>query len=284
MEDIETKIDSLLSKTRECYRVINYPLHTLEKTEIIRTLGSLKASLETLAKEIFEANREAHLQYISELNPKKLDIFHQNFLILANKVNKHLFLELNKKEITNDLLNIKEAITRPQGYYDLEEEVKNELNIFIQYLEGAKKTIENKYIDIGAQRRSSEQLMTLVSQKDNKILELNKKVEEYRWLEAKEKMTVSKISNLESELLSKTKATEQNQTLLKIHVVHLEQELANIYRNIKQLNNDITHLDNSQLEKEKISLELIKELKDELLTTRYALTKASQELKKNNLQ
>jgi Zn-finger protein len=93
-------------------------------------------------------------------------------------------------------------------------------------------------------------------------------------------MTVSKISNLEAELLSRTKATEQNQTLLKIHIVHLEQELANIYRNIKQLNNDITHLDNSQLEKEKISLELIKELKDELLTTRYALTKASQELKK----
>jgi len=284
MDDVYTKIDLLLSKTRECYRIITNPLHTLEKIEIIRTLGALREALEKISKEIGEANRGMNLQYVSELNPKKLDLFHQNFLMLANKVNKHLFIELHKKEITNDLLNIKEAITRPQGYYDLEEEVKNELNIFIQFLEGAKKIIENKYVDIGAQKRSSEQLMTLVSQKDNKILNLNKQLEEYRWLEAKEKMVASKISNLESELISKTKVTEQNQTLLKIHIVHLEQELANIYRHIKQLNNDITNLDNSQLEKERIALELIKELKDELLTTRYALTKASHELKKNNTQ
>ena len=139
--------------------------------------------------------------------------------------------------------------------------------------------MEHKYIDIGSQKKDNEQLMNLVSQKDNKILELNKKINEYRWLEAKEKAMMSKVSDLEAELLKKTKANEQNQTLLKLHIIQIEQELTNIYRHIKQLNNDISHLDNSHIEKEQIALELIKELKDELLTTRYALTKASNELK-----
>jgi len=280
MQDVYVKLDELLNIARECYRIISVPLHTQDKIEVVKTLGILKESLEHLSKTIYETNKTTHLQYSSDINPKKMDLFNQNFSAISNKVNQHLFFAMNKKEQDNDLMNIKEAITRPQVYYDLEEEVKNELNIFILFLEQSKTTIEHKYVDIGSQRKDNEQLMNLVSQKDNKILELNKKVEEYRWLEAKEKAMISRVSDLESELLKKTKANEQNQTLLKLHIIQIEQELANIYNHIKQLNNDISHLDNSHMEKEQIALELIKELKDELLTTRYALTKASMDLKR----
>lgn len=279
MQDVQLKITELLNIAKESYNIISVPLHTQDKSEITKTLISLKESLEKLSKKIYEINKTTNLQYASDINPKKMDLFSQNFSAISNKVNEHLFLEIHKKEINNNLMNIKDAITRPQAYYDLEEEVKNELNIFILFLDISKKNMEHKYIDIGSQKKDNEQLMNLVSQKDNKILELNKKINEYRWLEAKEKAMMSKVSDLEAELLKKTKANEQNQTLLKLHIIQIEQELTNIYRHIKQLNNDISHLDNSHIEKEQIALELIKELKDELLTTRYALTKASNELK-----
>ncbi|GEM_PF-1171071 len=279
MQDVQIKITELLNIAKESYNIISIPLHTQDKTEVTKTLISLKESLENLSKKIYEINKTTNLQYASDINPKKMDLFSQNFSAISNKVNEHIFLELHKKEINNNLMNIKDAITRPQAYYDLEEEVKNELNIFILFLDISKKNMDHKYIDIGSQKKDNEQLMNLVSQKDNKILELNKKINEYRWLEAKEKAMMSKVSDLEAELLKKTKANEQNQTLLKLHIIQIEQELANIYRHIKQLNNDISHLDNSHIEKEQIALELIKELKDELLTTRYALTKASNELK-----
>jgi len=279
MQDVQLKINELLNLAKEGYKIMSIPLHTLEKTEIIKILNKLKESLENLSRKIYEINKATNLQYFVDINPKKMDLFSQNFSGLAHKVNDHLFLEINKKEVNNDLMSIKDAITRPQAYYDLEEEIKNELNIFILYLDISSKKIEHKYIDIGSQKKDNEQLMNLVSQKDNKIIELHKKLNEYRWLEAKEKAMMSRVSNLEEELLKKTKANEQNQTLLKLHIIQIEQELNNMYRNIKQLNNDISHLDNSHIEKEKIALELIKELKDELLTTRYALTKASNELK-----
>ncbi len=275
MKNIIEQIDSLLFKARNIYRSISVPLYKQEKDMLVSTLKKLKEELEELAKEILDIEKTVVTQYSYELSPKKLDLFYQNLLIIANKLNKHIFLETNKTEIRHDLVNIKEAITRPQTFYDMEEELKNEINIFIDFLENAKLQIKHKYINIGAKKKSSEELLKILSQKDSKIIELNKKIYDFKWLEAKDKAKESLISNLENELLRKTKAAEQNSTLLKMHIIKVESELSEIYRNIKKLNSDISHLDNSYLEKEKISLELIKELKDELLATRYALSKIS---------
>jgi len=46
-----------------------------------------------------------------------------------------------------------------------------------------------------------------------------------------------------------------------------------MYKVIKKLTLDIDESEKANLEKEKLALELIKELKDELLSTRYALSK-----------
>jgi len=273
MSDIIKQIEDLIFKSREIYSSITIPLYKQQHHMLIDTLKNVKNKLEELAQDILNIQKVSLIQYSFELNAKKLDIFHQNFLIISNKINKHIFLEVNKKEIKNQLVNIKEEITKPQTFYELEEDLKNEINLFISFLESAKLEIKHKYANIGEQNRSSEELLKILKQKDSKILELNKQLHDYKWLDAKEKAKESLLANLENELIKRTKANEQNSTLLKMHIIKLESEISEMYRNIKKLNNDITHLDNSYLEKEKISLELIKELKTELLAARYALSK-----------
>ncbi|MCK9293155.1 MAG: hypothetical protein WCY27_02565 [archaeon] len=274
--DVVEKLSELISLSREIYSDLREPLYTQKKENLIKILTKTKEDLDLLANKTLDIGKISLIQYFSEINSKKLDLFSQNFQIISTRINKHLFLEINKTEIKNDLVNIKEAITRPQIYYDLEANIKNELNIFIDYLENSKKVISSKYMDIGAKKKSAEELLLLLEHKEKKIHELLKKINDYKWLEAKEKAKDSLISNLEIELIKKTKASEQNSTLLKMHIIKIESEISEMYRNIKKLNNDISHLDNSYLEKEKISLELIKELKDELLATRYALVKMSE--------
>ncbi|MDD3975597.1 MAG: hypothetical protein PHN22_00320 [Candidatus ainarchaeum sp.] len=271
--DILENIDYLINNSREVYRSIIVPLYQLKKEELILTLKKLETSLEKLAQDTISINRKTLIQYSIEINTSKMQLFHEDFLILANNIKKQIFLEENKAEVKNQLLNIKEAISHPQTYYDIEEKLKNEINIYIDFLESAKLQIKNKYIDISKEKKTKEELLKIIEAKNHVIKEQHKKINDYSWLEAKEKAKDSKISGLEEALLKKVKVTEERQILLKIHVSKIESEINEIYRHIKNLNHDIKSLDNFNLEKEQISLELIRELKDELLATRYALSK-----------
>ncbi|MDD3178505.1 MAG: hypothetical protein PHR26_03215, partial [Candidatus ainarchaeum sp.] len=271
--DILENIDYLINNSREVYRSIIVPLYQLKKEELILTLKKLETSLEKLAQDTISINRKTLIQYSIEINTSKMQLFHENFLILANNIKKQIFLEENKAEVKNQILSIKEAISHPQIYYDIEEKLKNEINIYIDFLESAKLQIKNKYIDISKEKKTKEELLKIIEAKNHVIKEQHKKINDYSWLEAKEKAKDSKISGLEEALLKKVKVTEERQILLKIHISKIESEINEIYRHIKNLNHDIKSLDNFNLEKEQISLELIRELKDELLATRYALSK-----------
>ena len=271
--DILENIDYLINNSREIYRSIIIPLYQLKKEELILTLKKLNKSLEKLAEDTISINRKTLIQYSIEINTSKMQLFHEDFLILSNNIKKQIFLEENKAEVKNQILNIKEAISHPQKYYDIEEKLKNEINLFIDFLESAKLQIKNKYIDISKEKKTKEELLKIIEAKNHVIKEQHKKINDYSWLEAKEKAKDSKISGLENELLKKIKVTEERQTLLKIHISKIESEVNEIYRHIKNLNHDIKSLDDCSLEKERVSLELIRELKDELLATRYALSK-----------
>lgn len=271
--DILENIDYLINNSREIYRSIIIPLYQLKKEELILTLKKLNKSLEKLAEDTISINRKTLIQYSIEINTSKMQLFHEDFLILSNNIKKQIFLEENKAEVKNQILNIKEAISHPQKYYDIEEKLKNEINLFIDFLENAKLQIKNKYIDISKEKKTKEELLKIIEAKNHVIKEQHKKINDYSWLEAKEKAKDSKISGLENELLKKIKVTEERQTLLKIHISKIESEVNEIYRHIKNLNHDIKSLDDCSLEKERVSLELIRELKDELLATRYALSK-----------
>jgi hypothetical protein len=184
-----------------------------------------------------------------------------------------MFLEINKKEINHDLINIKEAITRPQIFYDIEEQLKNEITLFLSFLEEVKTKVKYKYVDISNQKKSIEELLRIIQDKeeDNKLL--RKKVQDYKWLESKERAKESLITNIENELIKKIKINEKKSVLLNVHLLKVEKEITEMYKVIKKLTLDIDESEKANLEKEKLALELIKELKDELLSTRYALSK-----------
>lgn len=275
MEEIIKQIGELESLARETYRLFAIPLHTQSSKEAIETLNKVKKNLDSLSMKILDINRATAFKFVRELDPAKLNTFNQNIIIHGNQVQKHIFLEINKKEDVpeSDLVNIKEAITKPQVLFDIELSIKNEINLFIDFLERAKIEIEHRYVNLEQKKKSIDELLKLLEQKDSKIIELNEKMELYRWLDAKERNKESKISHLENELLRKTKAAEQNQTILKMHIAHLESEIHKLQIHIKQLTEDVSKLDAKYLEKEQISLMLIKELKDELLASKYALSK-----------
>ncbi len=276
MKNILEYLDEVLLKSREIYREMSTPLYKLEKKELIEKLNYLKENIDLLARKILEINKYTAIQYSSELIGSKMDLFYQNFLMISNKINSQIFLEINKKEINHELINIKEAITRPQIFYDLEEEIKNEINLFNSFVEDAKEKIKHKYLNILTQKKSIEELLRIISEKENSIRELTKKIQDYKWLSAKEKAKESLVTNLENELIKKIKINEKNSTLLNVHLIKVENEITEMYRVIKKLNNDVNEINRSNNEKEKIALELIKELKDELLSTRYALSKANE--------
>ncbi len=273
MKSILEYLDEVLILSREVYRTIKEPLYKLQKKELTDTLTEIKNNLDFLSKKILELNKYTVIQYSSELNVSKMDLFYQNFLMISNKINSQIFLEINKKEINHELVNIKEAITRPQTFYDIEEQLKNELNLFINFVEETKTKVKYKYVDITNQKKSIEELLRITYDKEQQIKELTKKVSDFKWLEAKEKAKESLITNLEHDLIKKIKINEKNSVVLNIQLVKVENEISEMYRIIKRLGNDFTEIERSNLEKEKIALELIKELKDELLSSRYALAK-----------
>ncbi|MDD4049578.1 MAG: hypothetical protein PHX47_01065 [Candidatus ainarchaeum sp.] len=273
MKNILEYIDQLLIKSREIYRLMPTPLYKLEKKELIDKLNEIKTKLESLSKEILELNKYTVIQYSSEINFSKMDLFYQNFLMISNNINSQIFLEVNKKEINHDLINIKEAITRPQIFYDIEEQLKNEITLFLSFLEEVKTKVKYKYVDISNQKKSIEELLRIIQDKeeDNKLL--RKKVQDYKWLESKERAKESLITNIENELIKKIKINEKKSVLLNVHLLKVEKEITEMYKVIKKLTLDIDESEKANLEKEKLALELIKELKDELLSTRYALSK-----------
>jgi hypothetical protein len=273
MKNIIEYLNEILLKSREIYREMSIPLYKLEKNQLIEKLKIIKENLDLLSRKILELNKYTVIQYSTEFNVSKMDLFYQNFLIMSNKINSQIFLEINKKEVNHELINIKESITRPQTFYDIEEGLKNELNLFIDFIENAKTKVKFKYTDISNQKKSIEELLRIVQEKEEKIKELTKKTNDYKWLEAKEKSKESLINNLEKELITKIKINEKNSVILNVHLLKVENEISEMYRTIKRLTHDITELEKSNSEKEKISLELIKELKDELLSARYALSK-----------
>jgi len=277
MKNILEYLDEVLLKSREIYRSIQDPLYKLKKKELTDKLQEIKDSLDVLARKILELNKYTVIQYSSELNVTKMDLFYQNFLIISNKINSQIFLEINKKEVNHDLVNLKESITRPQVFYDIEEEIKNELNIFIGFIEDAKTKVKYRYIDISKQKKSIEELLRIIQDKEENIRELSKKVHDYKWLDAKEKAKESLITNLENELIKRIKINEKNSTMLNVHLVKVENEIAEMYRVVKRLTTDVLNIEKSNQEKEKLALELIKELKNELLGARYALSEKYEE-------
>ncbi len=273
MKNIIEYLDEILVASREIYRLMSTPLYKLEKKKLIDNLSEIKTQTDSLARKILELNKYTAIQYSSELNVSKMDLFYQNFLMMSNKINSQIFLETNKKEINHDLVNLKEAITRPQIFYDLEELLKNELTLFIGFIEESKTKIKYKYVDMTNQKKSIEELLRIIQDKEENLKELRKKVQDFKWLEAKEKAKESLITNLENELIKRIKINEKNSVMLNVHLIKVETEITEMHRVIKKLTSDVIEVEKSNLEKEKIALELIKELKDELLSTRYALSK-----------
>jgi chromosome segregation ATPase len=266
-------INNLEDISKKIYDLFTYAIYKLPKQECIENLTKIENGLKLISHEIYETIRKTNIQYARELNIPKLKLFSEEFLSIASKINRQIVLEKNTKEIDSDLIKIKEEITKPEQYFNIEEDIKNKINLFQDYLEQIKNNLKYKYQDINTQKKSTEELLKILDQKDEKIIELNKKIDKLHIIESKEEAKSSKLSELEEQLLKRSKASEQDLTILKLHVVNIERELDSLYRHIKNLNNDIKHLEAKDIEKEQISLELIKELKDELLATRYLLSK-----------
>ncbi len=266
-------INNLENISKKTYNIFNYAIYKLPKQECIESLVKIENALKLLSQEIYETIRKTNLQYSRELDVNKLKLFSEEFLSISSKINRQIVLEKNKNEINSDLIKIKEEITKPETYFNIEENVKNIINLFQDHLEHIKNNLKYKYQDINTQKKGNEELLKILDQKDEKIIELNKKVDELSIIESKEKAKSSKLSELEEQLLKRSKASEQDLTILKLHVINVERELDSLYRHIRNLNNDLKHLEARNIEKEQISLELIRELKDELLAARYLLSK-----------
>ncbi|HRT02780.1 MAG TPA: hypothetical protein P5513_02440, partial [Candidatus Diapherotrites archaeon] len=246
---------------------------------IIETLTNLEENINKFIDKQSNLNQGLILKYVIEINPAKLKEFQENFITLNKNIHNQLFIEQNKKEINHKLLNLKEAIVNPEIYFNLEEDIKYQTNLFNKYINDVLDKINKREQGFIIKQRTPEELQKIIDHKDEKIQELLSQMEKYKWLEAKEQTEKSKISFLEEELLKKTKLAEQSQTLITIHVAYLEKEIDNLMNQVKKLNNDIKMLDNSNLEKEEISLELIKELKDEILTTKHFMKNLKKEEK-----
>jgi hypothetical protein len=263
-------LEKLARKTRSMFIS---PLYRQSKEEKLQNLEKIKNALKLISEKILEFIPKCNLQIARIINIDKLKIFNEDILSLASKIERQIFLDKNKKEVKSELIQIKEEITNPEQYFYIEENTINLLNLFLSYLKEIQDKIKYNFTDINKDKKNTKQLLQLLEHKENKIKELNSKIKEYVWLESKEKAKSSRLSEIEDLLIKKTKASEQDLTILKLHVIQVEKELNEMYRHIKSLNNDISHLEAKFKDKENISLELIKELKDELLATRYTLSK-----------
>jgi hypothetical protein len=272
-QNILDLISEIELKSKAIYGYFDIPIYKQKPVESLKTLHLLKESLEELTKKINSINSASLLTYSSEIDSEKIKFFINDFLTIINKIKKQIFLEENTKQVDNDLLNIKAEITRPEIYFDIEKNLKNEINLLLDYLARIKKNISIKYSNITNQKRSVDELLKLIDKKDEKIIELNKKIDELNWIEAKEQSKDIMISELEEEFLKEIKNSNQEVTVLKVHSIAIQRELDNLYNQVKQLNQDIMQLEAKSIQKEKVAMQLVKELKKELLASKYLLNK-----------
>jgi len=272
-EKIIEDIIDIKAHAEKVYNSFVYPLHKLGKTERAEFLKNLKDELENLSRILGSLLGYSAIQFSKEIDSEKIKLFQNDFSAFCGKIQQQIFLELHTKEVDNYLVNIKNEISLPETYFNLEQTIKNEINNLNLYLDSIRKQIEYKYVDMINKKRSVEELLALLDKKENQIIELNKKIDELRYIEAKEKSKSSRISSLEEDLLKSYKASEQDLTIFKLHVLQIEKTLENLTRDTKQLVYDINQLEAKTMLKEQNSLDLIKELKKELLANRYLLTK-----------
>lgn len=266
-------ISEIELKSKSIYGYFDIPIYKQKPVDSLKTLHLLKENLEDLTKSINSINSASLMTYSSEIDSEKIKFFINDFLTIINKIKKQIFLEENTKQVDNDLLAIKSEITRPEIYFDIEKSLKNEINLLLDYLSRIKKSITHKYSDISNQKRSVEELLKILDKKDEKIIELNKKIDELNWIEAKEKSKDIMISELEEEFLKEIKVSNQELTILKVHSIAIQKELDNLYNQVKQLNQDIMQVEAKNIQKEKIAMQLVKELKKELLASKYIINK-----------
>lgn len=272
-QNILDLISEIELKSKAIYSYFDIPIYKQKPVDSLKTLHLLKENLEELTKKINSINSASLLTYSSEIDSEKIKFFINDFLTIINKIKKQIFLEENTKQVDNDLLNIKAEITRPEIYFDIEKNLKNEINLLLDYLARIKKNISIKYSNITNQKRSVDELLKLIDKKDEKIIELNKKIDELNWIEAKEQSKDIMISELEEEFLKEIKNSNQEVTVLKVHSIAIQRELDNLYNQVKQLNQDIMQLEAKSIQKEKVAMQLVKELKKELLASKYLLNK-----------
>ena len=272
-QNIIDLISEIELKSKSIYGYFDIPIYKQKPVDSLKTLHLLKENLEELTKSINSINSASLMTYSSEIDSEKIKFFINDFLTIINKIKKQIFLEENTKQVDNDLLAIKSEITRPEIYFDIEKSLKNEINLLLDYLSRIKKSITHKYSDISNQKRSVDELLKLLDKKDEKIVELNKRIDELNWIEAKEKSKDIMISELEEEFLKEIKVSNQELTILKVHSIAIQKELDNLYNQVKQLNQDIMQLEAKSIQKEKVAMQLVKELKKELLASKYIINK-----------
>jgi hypothetical protein len=272
-DKIVNEITDLKLRSENIYKSFIYPLHKLGKSQRVSFLKNLKLEIDELSRSVGSLLGYSSIQFSKEIESEKIKNFQEVFSDLSGKIQQQIFFEEHSTEIDNDLVNIKKEISLPEIYFNIEQITKNQINNLILFLESAKKQIEYKYIDLANKRKSVEELLAILDKKENLIKELNQKIDDLRYLDAKEKSKDSRIANLEEDLIKSYKASEQDLTIFKLHVIQIERTLEDITRQTKQLVSDINHLETKIIVKEQNSLELIKELKTELITNKYLLNK-----------
>ncbi len=272
----EKVIDDIIDIKNHAEKVYNsfvYPLHKLGKNQRNEFLKVLKNDLENLSRILGSLLGYSAIQFSKEIESEKIKLFQNNFSTICGHIQQQIFFEEHTKEIESDLVNIKKEISMPEIYFNLEQTIKNEINNLILYLDHAKKQIDYKYIDLSNKKRSVEELLSILDKKETLIKELNQKIDDLKYVDAKEKSKETRIVNLEEDLIKSYKASEQDLTIFKLHVIQIERALEDLTRQTKQLISDINHLEAKTIVKEQNSLELIKELKKEVLANKYLLIK-----------
>ena len=256
-------------RAEKVYDTFIYPLHKLGKSQRTDFLKTLKTDLEELSRHLGSLTGYSAIQFSREIETEKIKLFQNNFSTICGRVQQQIFFEEHFKEVDNDLVNIKKEISLPEIYFNIEQTTKNEINNLILFLDSAKKQIDYKYIDLSNKKKSVEELLALLDKKEKLITELNQKIDDLKYVDAKEKTKDTRIINLEEDLIKSYKASEQDLTIFKLRVLQIEKALEDLTRQSKKLISDVNHLEAKTILKEQNSLELIKELKKEVLSSKY---------------
>lgn len=270
-EKIITEIINLKVKSEDIYKAFVYPLHKLGNHQKLTVLKTLKTELEELSRVLGSLLGYSSIQFSREIESEKIKLFQNNFSLICGRIQQQIFFEEHTTQVDNDLVNIKKEISLPEIYFDIEQTTKNNINNLVIFLDNAKKQIDYKYIDLSNKKKSVEELLSTLDKKDTLIKELNERIDDLKYVDAKEKSKETRIIDLEENLIKSYKASEQDLTIFKLHVIQIERALEDLTRQSKQLISDINHLEAKTIIKEQNSLELIKELKKEVLSNKYLL-------------